>query len=293
MKYITFLSFIALYSCSFTLKNRVLDWKEIAFENGHSYYEDSKDSLKVGLRTPSAVEKQEIDSCADQTSEELKNLDKFILNFGGKVHDPNEYDFTVNGLQEYLTDSNLTQFFNAKEMVRPNKESVARGCGHKNLLPSRCRWKSAIAQGLLAVKLRSVINEGEKTKSGISIRNWWRPNCYNQKVGGAKSSDHIQARGFDLDFKTPTQRAKAQSYICSLYKDEGSLSIQVGIGCQTLHVGIGSPKRLNRYPSDGSRFWKYGSLKNCSIKRVKADDCWKLGKDNKLHIYTEEGSGVL
>jgi len=135
------------------------------------------------------------------------------------------------------------------------------------------------------------INKGKSTSSGIRVRNWWRPTCYNANVGGAKSSDHIQARGFDLDFKTPKERAVAQAYLCKMYREGKPLSLQVGIGCQTLHVGIGSPKRLSRYPSDGSRFWKYGSLNNCSIKRIKADDCWKQGHDGKLYIYTDSGGG--
>ena len=223
----------------------------------------------------------------------MDNLDEFIIKFDGKVHNPKHYEHSLSGLQNFIEDSGLTKYFSAKEMVTPNSMSVAKSCGYKHLLPSRCRWKSALAQGLLAVELRKHINKDRKNEKGIKLRNWWRPSCYNQKVGGAKSSDHMQARGFDLDFNSANDRAVAQEYLSSMYKENSPLSLQVGIGCQTLHIGIGSPKRLSRYPKDGARFWKYGSLSNCSIKRIKSDDCWKASKDGKLHIYTEDGSGIL
>ncbi len=276
------------------LKDREIDWEEIAYMNGHNYYEDV--TVEKMTRNPSAIakEKKELDQCSDQTQEELDNLDEMILKFDGKIHSPSDYDHTVAGLQRFIEDSGLTKYFSAREMISANNKSVARKCGYENLLPSRCRWKSAVAQGLLAVELRNEINKGSKSASGIRLRNWWRPTCYNSSVGGAKSSDHVQARGFDLDFNTPKERAIAQAYLCKMYKDGKPLSLQVGIGCQTLHVGIGSPKRLSNYPKDGSRFWKYGSLNNCSIKRIKEDDCWKFGEDGKLHIHTEDGgSGVL
>ncbi len=285
-----------LIGCSTLLAPKDLNWEEIALENGHSYDDDIA-IISDTHRVPSQIIHKDVlaDTCSDQTQKEQDEMDEIIIKFDGKVVDAKDYEASLFGFQNFISDSGITRFFTAKEMIRANNAGAAKSCGYKNLLPAKCRWKSAIAQGLLAVKLRSVINEGKSNKSlsGIKIRNWWRPKCYNSKVRGAKSSDHIQARGFDLDFKSPLERAKAQSYLCSLYKEFSPLNLQVGIGCQTLHVGIGSPKRLGRYPKDGSRFWTYGSIKNCPIKRVKEDDCWKLSSDKKLYIYTEVGSGVL
>ncbi|WP_164848348.1 D-Ala-D-Ala carboxypeptidase family metallohydrolase [Halobacteriovorax sp. HLS] len=294
MKYVSYIVLALLVSCSIFVKNSPLNWEEIALLNGHSYNEDSF-SERATHRNPSQVPEGETaeDKCEDQTQEELDNLDEFIVNFNGKVMDPEGYDFNLEGFQNYLNDSGLTKFFSAKEMITPNRKDVASSCGHKSLLPSKCRWKSAVAQGLLGVELRNHINKGRSASRGIKIRNWWRPSCYNKKVGGAKSSDHIQARGFDLDFATPKDRAVAQDYLCQMYKDKSPMSLQVGIGCQTLHIGIGSPKRLSRYPEDGARFWKYGSLNSCSIKRVSTDNCWKQAETGKLHIFTEYGKGIL
>ena len=291
MKYVLILISLISVGCSIGDTSKEIDWEEIAYLNGHNYDDDMEHGH--GARTPSATGKEvgESDLCSDQTEEELSNLDDMILKFDGKINSPDDYEHSLSGLQRFIEDSGLTKFFSAKEMITASNRTVANNCGYDKLLPSRCRWKSAVAQGLLAVELRKEINKGKSTSSGIRLRNWWRPTCYNANVGGAKSSDHIQARGFDLDFKTPKERAVAQAYLCKMYREGKPLSLQVGIGCQTLHIGIGSPKRLSRYPSDGSRFWKYGSLSNCSIKRIKADDCWKQGRDGKLYIHTDNGGG--
>lgn len=214
-------------------------------------------------------------NCSDVTREEIDNIVEAIHRFGGQAVDPMEYDETIDGFQRFLDDSGVISRFSAAEMVRPHRPQHARSCGHPNhLMPPRCRWLSGAVQGLLASKLRAEINNGNAHGSNaISVRNWWRPQCYNSRVGGAGASDHIQARGFDLDFATPQQRAVAQNYLCRLYKEE-RFNLQVGIGCQTLHVGIGSPKRIANYPSDGSRYWTYASINSCQVKRLSTDDCW-------------------
>jgi hypothetical protein len=179
-------------------------------------------------------------------------------------------------------------------MITPHRPAVAIKCGYKKLLPARCRWSSAAVQGLIASKLREVVNDGDPYgKNSITLRNWWRPKCYNKSVGGANRSDHVQARGFDLDFKTPKQRAKAQKYLCKLYKEK-KFSLQVGIGCITLHVGVGSPKRFSNFPSDGARFWTYGSLQSCKVKRISGDDCWRIDSKGQKYIHTDKPtSGAL
>ena len=293
MKKLSPLFLILLISCSPALKKE-LDWEKIALENGHIYDHEHTREKEFVFRGPTAKVAPAIDTCVDQTQDERDRMDDFISEFKGSVVPADSYDNSTAGLQRYLNDSGVTRNFKAKEMVRANNASAAKACGYKELLPSQCRWKSAAAQGLMAIKLRDVINEGRSKKQGMNLRNWWRPACYNAQVGGAKRSDHIQARGFDLDFKTPKDRARAQKFICDMYKEHGEMNLQVGIGCVTLHVGIGSPKRSPRYPSDGSRFWTYGSLQRCSIKRLKGDDCWKQSSENnKLYIWTKNGRGVL
>lgn len=234
------------------------------------------------------------DSCSDITVDEITASKKLAKRLSGEFLSPTPYSNDVRGLQQYLDDIGVLSKFKAEEMVRPNNPSAAKACGYKKLLPPRCRWVAAGTQGLLASKLREVVNDGDPFgPNSISLRNWWRPKCYNSKVGGAGRSDHINARGFDLDFKTPKQRAIAQRYLCKLYKKK-NFNLQVGIGCQTLHIGVGSPKRLGNFPKDGSRFWTYGSLQSCQLKRMTGDDCWRIDSRGKKYIHTKKStSGAL
>lgn len=228
------------------------------------------------------------DICEDLTAQELEDMVEIIYRLGGDVVDPYDYPATVSGLDQFLKDSGVISRFSAHEMVRPNNPPVAQRCGKNKLLPPQCRWTSGAVQGLVASRLRAVINDGDPHgPTPISLRNWWRPQCYNSGVGGARASDHIQARGFDLDFRTPQQRALAQNYLCHLYQ-KSPFNLQVGIGCQTLHVGVGSPKRIPNYPDDGSRFWTYGSIGNCPIKRLSTDNCWKIDRSGMRFIHDAE-----
>lgn len=229
-------------------------------------------------------------SCPDLTKGELDNLEEAAKRFDGDLIDPQGYAKSGADFQAYLDSSGVISKFSASEMISPHRPSQAKRCGYEVLLPAQCRWPSGAIQGLLAGKLREVINNGDPYgPNKITLRNWYRPKCYNSKVGGAKSSDHVQARGFDLDFSTPKERAKAQKYLCELYKEK-PFSLQVGIGCLTLHIGVGSPKRLKNHAKDGSRFWTYGSLQSCSIKRMKGDDCWLTSDGWNKRIHTN-GSG--
>lgn len=230
-------------------------------------------------------------ACPDLTSGEIDDLKILVDRLGGRdLYDPTDYEDSAQGLQNYIDDVGVIDKFSAAEMISPNHPGHAQTCGYKVLLPPQCRWATGAAQGLVASKLREVINNGDPYgPKKMALRNWYRPKCYNSKVGGASKSDHIQARGFDLDFETPQDRAKAQKYLCQMYKKK-NFNLQVGIGCQTLHVGIGSPKRMAAYGPDGSRFWTYGSLQRCSLKRISGDDCWLVNSNGHKRIHTNAKS---
>lgn len=230
-------------------------------------------------------------ACSDMTASEIRDIGEMIERLGGSLVDPYDFPESVSGLQDYLDQSGVISRFSAEEMVRPNNPAAARSCGEgSELMPPRCRWLSGAVQGLIASELRAVINDGDAHGARpIALRNWWRPSCYNRAVGGAGASDHIQARGFDLDFSTPQERARAQDLLCQMYK-ENPFNLQVGIGCQTLHIGVGSPKRLSQYPSDGSRFWTYSSINSCALKRLSTDDCWVRDRGGRLYIHPDAHS---
>ena len=162
------------------------------------------------------------------------------------------------GFQDLL-DSRGIRYFQANEIATPNHPEVAIKCGLENLLPPKCIWNNGVALLSIFEKIRELIS------GPILFRNWWRPSCYNENVDGAKASDHLLAKSFDIDFQNPHDRAVAQKFLCEELWKKGE-NIQVGIGCNSLHVGLQSPK--------GKRFWVYGSMNGCKVKSI--DNCWDL-----------------
>lgn len=222
--------------------------------------------------------------CDDLDRQEIDEIARLTSAYGRELISPMSYENTVEDLQNYLDDIGGIQNFSAEEMTRPYHQHVAKGCGLDILLPINCRWAGAIAKGLLAEKLREIINQDNNGPARIiRLRNWFRPKCYNQHptVGGVEDSDHRWSRGFDLDFANAHDRARAQRYLCQIYK-ERPFNLQVGIGCRSLHIGVGSP--------NGTRFWTYGTLRTCSLKRLEGDNCWRETSNGDRYIYTDQDS---
>ncbi|MBI4822571.1 MAG: carboxypeptidase regulatory-like domain-containing protein [Deltaproteobacteria bacterium] len=193
-----------------------------------------------------------------------------IQRFGGVDADPTPFPETEEGFQQYLDAVGVT-YFAAWEYVEPHNPAAAADCGYTLLLPDRSMWRKAAALGLLADQLRSLVGEP------VTLRNWWRPPCYNEAVGGEPGGDHPDADALDLDFRSNSSRAAAQRYLCENYwsqdllaPDEiapGSnlnprLNLSVGLGGVTIHLGL-----LSR---NGRRFWKYASYTD----EANSGNCW-------------------
>ena len=193
-----------------------------------------------------------------------------IRHFGGNDVDPMMFDETQDGFQAYLDAVGVT-YFAAWEYVVPNNMQVAEQCGYTILLPERGWWRKAAALGLFADQLRILVNEP------VTLRNWWRPDCYNTGVGGAPGGDHPDADALDLDFSSARSRADAQRYLCETYWNQdivppediapGSdldprLNMSIGLGEVTIHLGVLS--------SNGRRFWMYDSYQALPD----SGDCW-------------------
>jgi hypothetical protein len=193
-----------------------------------------------------------------------------IRHFGGDDVDPMTFPETTDGFQAYL-DAVGVRHFSALEYVTPHNLEVAHECGYTILLPERDRWRKGAALGLLADVLRDLVQEP------ITLRNWWRPDCYNTGVGGEPNGDHPDADALDLDFQSAPSRAAAQRYLCETYWDRdiltpdeiapGSnldprLNMSVGLGDITIHLGLLS--------TNGRRFWKYASY----TAQASSGDCW-------------------
>jgi hypothetical protein len=196
--------------------------------------------------------------CQSIAPGELESYAFIIKRFNKNIIPSREKKRSEAGLQTYLDNSGI-KYFSAKELMTPHEESDALKCGLENLLPHQCIWPAGVAMLSIFDKIRELIG------GPILFRNWWRPTCYNELVAGAKSSDHLLAKSMDLDFKSPHDRAVAQKFVCEELWKKG-VNVQVGIGCTSLHIGLGSPR--------GKRFWPYESVKSCPVKSL--DKCWEI-----------------
>jgi hypothetical protein len=68
-------------------------------------------------------------------------------------------------------------------------------------------------------------------------------------VGGAKGGDHPDATALDLDYPSVAARMRAELFLRNLAKRHPWMELSLGLGPQTTHVGIGSPR--------GGREWHY------------------------------------
>jgi hypothetical protein len=193
-----------------------------------------------------------------------------IKHFGGTPVDPFDYGPDLDSFQQYLDDVGV-QHTSAEEIVTPYNQAAATGCGYTILLPERDQWEKIGALGLFTDVLTELVGEP------IFMRNWWRPPCYNEAVGGAAGGDHPDADAVDLDFASETSRAMAQKFLCDMYWKQdivgpeeiapGSnldprLNMSVGLGGVTIHLGVLS--------ANGRRFWTYASY----TTEPDSGDCW-------------------
>ena len=134
--------------------------------------------------------------------------------------------------------------FSVPETIRPRHVALAKKAGYRHFVPP------VHLQPLcgLVVKLCDQIRIA--VGRSVSLRNLWRPMPYNRLV--AKSglrSDHPNACGADLGFKTAQDARVAEGYVRGLAFAFPVLDFSMGVGLKVLHVGILSPM--------GSRIWNY------------------------------------
>jgi hypothetical protein len=164
-------------------------------------------------------------------------FDRAIAFFGGRLPDVARYAATVDGFSEYLKAAGV-RALSAAELTTPHYPNIAARLGFQNFLPPKDWWARGAALALLAQRLDEAAGEH------ITVRNWWRPPAYNQDpgVGGARNGDHPTATALDLDYPSRAARAKAERALRSLEAQAPWLGLSLGLGPQTTHVGIGSPR---------------------------------------------------
>lgn len=196
---------------------------------------------------------------------------EFLIEYlGGDPVNPLAYGPDLDSFQQYL-DAVGVQHTTAAEIVEPYNRAVATMCGYTILLPAQDQWEKAGALALFTDELTELIGEP------IFMRNWWRPPCYNDAVGGAPTGDHPDADAVDLDFMSATARAEAQRFLCETYWEQdivtpeeiapGSdldprLNMSIGLGAVTIHLGVLS--------AGGRRSWTYGGYTD----EPDSGQCW-------------------
>jgi hypothetical protein len=182
-----------------------------------------------------------------------------IRQLGGAVVDPSAYPQTVAGFEQYLAGSGVKSV-TAAELTQPNHPAIAAKHGFTSFLPPREWWSRGAALALLAQNIDA------HTSAPAHVRNWWRPAAYNTDpaVGGAKDGDHPTANALDLDYHSITDRMKAESYLRALQSRYPWMQLSFGLGAQTTHVGLASPR--------GHREWHYSGWKPATAATSVAAD---------------------
>lgn len=140
--------------------------------------------------------------------------------------------FNVSSLNDYLKKLGI-KYTTAKEMTRPWQKSVAEGLGYESFDPPTSWYPKYGFLALIFDKCRAAAG------GPCIIRNVWRPQEYNDAVGGAPNSDHIFAHAMDIDYATSEAREKAVKEVLDpLYYSPLHLDMSIGSGNRTTHVGF-------------------------------------------------------
>ena len=174
-----------------------------------------------------------------------------IESLGGTVNEVYSYDASMNGLQKFLNDSGVTTV-SAPDFSLAGTSSKMKSCGLKDLTPPKSCWYRTLTLALLSEKIE------RDTGVDLKVTSHYRDECYNETVGGAKTSDHISAKALDISLGSQENRHKVEEYICDQFWKEiffgsngdGQLNnISIGVGETFLHLGIDS--------IHGRRHWLY------------------------------------
>lgn len=166
--------------------------------------------------------------------------------FGGRVVDPAQFPNSQAGFQQYLNATGV-QYFSAREMTTPHHPDIAKRLGYTIFLPKHEWWPQAAALAKLADRIRKLVN------SPVKMRNWWRPRDYNKAVKGARDSDHITAKGIDLDYRSANDRRQAEAFLKKIRRKQPWLRMSLGLGNRATHVGLLTKR--------GERTWHYKSYR--------------------------------
>lgn len=150
---------------------------------------------------------------------------------------------SVDGFYAFFNSLGI-RYFSAAEAITPHSLTLAHALGYTHLLPPASHWARGAALFAMADNVRHVVGVP------VAMRNWYRPNDYNARVGGSAESDHLTSHAVDLDFASRRDRAIAEAYVMQWYRVDFA-NMSLGVGGASIHLGLWSPK--------GKRDWRYAS----------------------------------
>lgn len=138
------------------------------------------------------------------------------------------------------------QHFSVREVVTPHHREKARRLGYTEFVPPMHLWAWALLVLSASDRVRDHVGRP------VVMRNLYRPMPYNEAVAESGiRSDHPNAAGADLDLRSVDDRRDAETLLRSLAAAHPELEMSLGLGAQTIHLGILSP--------EGHRQWFYDS----------------------------------
>lgn len=190
-----------------------------------------------------------------------------VRSLGGSVIDLNEFENDEVGFQKFLSESGV-QRTSAMDIANSGTRSTMKSCKMNNMIPPKACWYRSLTISLLKEKIEDVT--GIDTK----LTSHYRSSCYNEKLGGAKRSDHLGAKAMDIAMGSQENRYQVEKYICEkLWKEnyfiqdsnDSLANVSIGLGKTFIHLGIDS--------THGRRHWLYNDY---AKSNTMPSTCWKV-----------------
>jgi hypothetical protein len=194
----------------------------------------------------STVQAQMLDEHPEHSEEPLDDGELFLeLNELMGCQSANAQQLLMINLGNQKRDALLSQCYaqtnNSRwcdQLVRPNPSSIGTfrctyGTNqvHQLIHPDESTWKNAIAAVQLIKDLEA------KGIRACEIYNWWRPEPYNNNVGGA-AGRHPFGTSVDVRMCSDREAILAFSELCK-YRKQGRIRAIGYYGSSSLHFGVG------------------------------------------------------
>ncbi|CBW27469.1 putative exported protein [Halobacteriovorax marinus SJ] len=208
------------------------------------------------------------DSCTkNNILRDVLLLESKIQTLGGNILDLENYKHDEVDFQRFLVDSGA-QATNAIAISRAGSTQTMKSCNISNMIPPKSCWYRSLSLALLKEEIE------DQTGISTTLTSHYRGSCYNEKLGGAKESDHISAKAMDISMGSQENRYAIEKFVCdNLWKenyfiqDESNKlsNISIGLGQTYIHLGLES--------NHGRRHWIYNDY---AKKNSMPSTCWKV-----------------